>query len=246
MRPQDTAERPVAELELAPAAPRRSLRLARGAWLAAAAIVVCWQAVIGHSGVALLALAAFAPLALLPGERGDPRVGAGWLACALAPALGLAGLAGAFPGLAGQARSWRQRAMLGALGYWWLTLAGPLLDRELWLPMPAGTPARTEWEGSLSLAATHVVAPALALGVLLGALLWALGALALPWLVRGRSAVRDLVAATMWSAALAAAAPMLDAGLGAHVAHPTPRGAVLGAVLGALVAVAARALRGPV
>jgi len=84
------------------------------------------------------------------------------------------------------------------------------------------------------------------LGVLLGALLWAAGGAVLPWLVRGRSAVRDVVAVTVWSAAIAAAAPALDAGLGAHAMHPTPRGAVLGAILGAIVAVAARALRGPV
>jgi hypothetical protein len=39
---------------------------------------------------------------------------------------------------------------------------------------------------------------------------------------------------------------MLDAGMGAHASYPSPRGAVLGAILGGVVAVAARALRGPV
>jgi hypothetical protein len=91
-----------------------------------------------------------------------------------------------------------------------------------------------------------VIAPLLGLGVLLGALLWALGAAALPLIVRGRSAALDIVAVTVWSAALVAFAPVVDAGLSAHAAHPSPRGAVLGAILGALVAVAARALRGPV
>jgi hypothetical protein len=38
---------------------------------------------------------------------------------------------------------------------------------------------------------------------------------------------------------------MLDGGLSAHSAHPSPRGAVLGAIVGALFALAARALRGP-
>ena len=66
--------------------------------------------------------------------------------------------------------------------------------------------------------------------MLLGAALWASGATVLPWLVRGRSAALDLVAAVVWSAAIAAAAPALDAGL--SPAHASPRGLVLGAVLG--------------
>jgi len=222
------------------------MRLPRAVWLAFAALLVGWQAFAGRPGAALLVLAALLPLALAPGERGDRRLGSGWLVCALAPVLGLAGLAGAFPAIAGQATRWRERAALGALGYWWLALAEPLLERKLWLGVPAGTPARASWEGSLSLAATHVIAPLIALGVLLGVLLWAVGAAVLPWIVRGRSAVRDLVAVTVWSVAIVVAAPALDAGLSAHAAHPSPRGAVLGALLGALVAVAARALRGPV
>ncbi len=241
----DVAEHGTAEQQPA-ASPRRGIRLPRVVWLACAAVAIGWQAVAGRPGVALLLLAALAPLALAPGEHGDRRLGTSWLACALAPVLGVIGLAGAFPAIAGQASRWRARAALGALGYWWLALAGPLLGRELWLHEPAGTPARAAWEGSLSLAATHVIAPLLALGVLLGALLWAAGAVALPWIVRGRSAVRDLVAVTVWSAAIVAAAPALDAGLSAHAAHPTPHGAVFGAIVGGMVAVAARALRGPV
>jgi hypothetical protein len=235
----------VAEPEAPPPA-RRALRLPRTIWLACAGAIVCWQAFAGRPGLALLLLVAVAPLALLPVERGDSRLGAGWLASALAPVLGVAGLAGVFPAIAGQASRWRDRAGLGVLGYWWLALAGPLLNRDLWLRASAATPPRAAWEGSLSLAATHVIAPRLALGVLLGALLWGVAAVVLPWIVRGSSAVRDVVAVTVWSAALAAAAPELDAGLSAHAAHLSPRGAMLGAVLGALVAVAARALRGPV
>jgi hypothetical protein len=185
-------------------------------------------------------------LAVVPAEQGSSRVGVRWLSCALAPVLGLAGLAGAFPAIAGQASRWRDRATVAALGYWWLALAGPLLDRRLWLAHPSGTPARSAWETSLSLTASHVIGPLLAIGVLLGALLWAAGAIVLPWIVRGRSAALDIVAVAVWSAAIAAAAPMLDAGLSTHASHPSPRGAVLGAILGGVVAVAARALRGPV
>jgi hypothetical protein len=148
--------------------------------------------------------------------------------------------------VAGQAAGWRNRAALGALGYWWLTLAGPLLSRHLWLGEPQGTPARAVWEGSLSSAAVHVVGPALALGVLLGAALWGVAAALLPLVVRGYSAALDVLAATIWSVAIVAAAPALDGGTLLGGAHASGRGAILGAAFGALLAVAARALRGPV
>jgi len=220
--------------------------LPRAAWLTCALAAIAWQAVSGRPGAALLVLAGLAPLALLALDRSSTRIGLAWLGAALAPALGLIGLAGAFPAVAGQALSWRKRAGLAALGYWWLTLAEALLARHLWLGQPPGTPAREVWEGSLSSAAVHVVGPMLSLGVLFGATLWAFASMILPWIVRGRSATSDVIAAVMWSAALATAAPMLDAGLATHALHPSPRGATLGAVLGGVLAVTARALRGPV
>jgi hypothetical protein len=220
--------------------------LPRAVWLAGTLALALWQTAAGRPGVGLLALAALAPVVLLPIGRRDRAGTGGWLACALAPMLGAIGLAGAFPAIAGQAPRWRMRAALGALGYWWLVLAEPLLGRHLWLGPAVGTPAGAVWEGSLSSAAVHVIGPLLSLGVLLGAGLWAGAAALLPLLVRGRSAALDVVAAVVWSAALAAAAPSLDAGLAGHAAEPTPRGAILGAVLGATLAVAARALRGPV
>jgi hypothetical protein len=219
------------------------LALPRALWLVLACAAVAWQAFAGRPGVALLLLAALAPLLVWPAGRRPARLGAGWLAGALAPALGLAGLAGAFPSLAGQAARWRQRASLGALGYWWLLLAEPLLSTRLWLGPSTGTSAHGAWEASLSTAAVHVVGPLLTLGTLLGALLWASAAAVLPWLVRGRSAALDLLAAAVWAAATAAAAPGLDAGLASS--QPSPRGLVLGALLAGALAIAARALRGP-
>ncbi|HST32473.1 MAG TPA: serine/threonine-protein kinase [Solirubrobacteraceae bacterium] len=224
--------------------PRRGLP--RVVWLVAAVALAVWQAATGRPGAGLLALAAFLPVALLPIGRRDRAGTGGWLACALAPMLGVIGLAGAFPAIAGQAPRWRMRAALGALGYWWLALAEPLLARHLWLGPAADTPARTVWEGSLSSTAVHVIGPLLSTGLLLGATLWAGGAVLLPLLVRGRNAALDVVAAVAWAGALAAAAPALDAGLAAQSAHAAPRGAIVGAVLGAALAVASRALRGPV
>jgi hypothetical protein len=225
-------------------APRRGLP--RAVWLAAALALAVWQTAAGRAGVGLLALAALLPVVALPVGRRDRAGTGGWLACALAPILGTIGLAGAFPSLAGQAARWRMRAALGALGYWLLALAEPLLARHLWLGPAPGTPLRSSWEGSLSGAAAHVIWPLFSLAVLLGALLWALAAAALPLLVRGRSAALDVVGAVVWAAALAAASPAVDGGLASHAARGTPRGLILGTVLGAAVAVGARALRGPV
>jgi len=227
------------------AAPRRLLP--RVVWLGCVLAIAVWQASSGHPGLALVVLAAMAAPLLLMG----PRPGVGWLTGGLAPLLGLVGLAGAYPAIAGQASHWSERAALGALGYWWLILAGPLLvdgstGARLWLGPSAGMPRRAVWESSLGGAATHVVGPALTTGVLFGALLWAAGAAVLPWVVRGAGALLDTLAAVAWSAALLAATPYFDAGLSIAAPLPHPRGAVLGALLGATVAVAARALRGPV
>jgi serine/threonine protein kinase len=220
--------------------------------LIAASLSVCiWQIAASRPGVGLIVLCAALPLVLLV-RRPGPQ----WAAAALAPVLGLAGLAGAFPALAGQATRWRARALLGALGYWWLRLAELPIDRgarHLWLGPPAGLAGPASWEGSLSTAATHAVGPLLGLALLLGAALWGLAAALLPWVVRGRSALLDALAAIIWAGALAASVPLVDRGfpfaggsgmVGAAI--PSPRGVILGSALGGMLAVVARAVRGPV
>ena len=228
-----------------PAANRR-FPVPRAVWLGCAFAAAAWQLASARPGVALLLLAATTPLLLM-----GSRPGLGWLAGALAPLLGLVGLAGAYPALAGQASRWSERAALGALGYVWLILAEPLLTGgafggRLWLGPPAGMPSRAVWEGSLDSAAIHVIGPALSSGLLFGAILWGAGAAVLPWIVRGSSAARDTVLAVIWSAALIAATPYFDTGLSSGATLPQPRGAVLGAVLAAAIAIAASALRGPI
>jgi hypothetical protein len=218
--------------------------LSRRLWLGATLALACWQAIAGRPGLALALLAALLPAVLIGAEDGSSRIPAGRLTCVLAPLLGLAGLAGAFPAIAGQARGALERGLRGALGYWWLTLAAPLVARTLWLALPSDTPARASWEASVGLAAGHVVAPVLTLGVLFGALLWGAGAAVLPWVVRGRGPWTDAFAAGVWALALMLAQPALAGGLSGAV-HVHPRGAFLGALLGAALAVAARALRGP-
>ena len=202
------------------------LTAARLSWIAATVATCVWQITAGHSGIALIVLCATLPLVLLV-RRPGPR----WLAAALAPVLGLVGLAGAFPALAGQLARWRSRALLGALGYWWLRLTE--------LPL-GGAVAST----------AHTVLHLLSVALLLGMALWALAAAILPWLVRGRSAVLDALAAILWAVALVAGwtgIQALDRGLRVTGATlPSPHGVILSASLGALLAVAARALRGPV
>jgi eukaryotic-like serine/threonine-protein kinase len=240
-RPPAWADRDPMQEEESPSTPSRRLALPRTVWLGCALAAIGWLLATDRPGAALLLLAAAAPLVLLP-----RRSGLGWLTAALAPALGAVGLAGAFPALAGQRARLVDRAVLAVLGYWWLILAEPLLEERLWMGVHAGTPARAVWEGSLSSAATHVVGPSLGLGVLYGAAVWVLAAVLLPWVVRGRSAVLDMVAASAWSVALLLACAPHYAGYTVFVVSGTPRGAVIGSILGGTLAVAARALRGPV
>ncbi len=220
--------------------------LPRLIWCALGLLAIGWEVAAGRPGVGLLLLAALLALAVMPARPLTGSVPAIWLGCLLAPALGVLGLAGAYPAIAGQASRMRQRFALGAIGYWWLVLAEPLLGRRLWLGPHAGTPPRAVWESSLQSTATHVIHPLLSIGVLAGAVLWGLAGALLPLIVRGRSAALDLIAASLWTAGLLVAAPRVDSGLGSALAHPAPRGAVLGAVLAAMIAIAARALRGPV
>jgi hypothetical protein len=231
--------------EAPPVSPGRAIgarqTLPRALWLGCALAAIVWQIWVGRPGAALLLFAAATPLLLLP-----RRCGLHWLMAAFAPLLGLVGLAGAFPALAGQRARLLDRAALAALGFWWLTLAEPLMDRRLWLGADTGAPSRAVWEGSLSSAATHVIGPSLSLSVLSGVAVWIAAAVLLPWVVRGRSALLDVVGATAWSVALLLACTPRLQGLAAHVSSATPRGAALGALLGGALAVAARALRGPV
>ncbi len=213
--------------------------LPRLGWLASVALLIGWllgepsrQGFALVIGVGLLAIPLLLPLA-----------GRSWSLPVAAPLLGVAMLAGAYPALAGQARWLWQRAALGALGFWALALAEPLARTTLYYGRAHGTLPPHAWEGSAKGAADHVLSPLLSSGALTCAALWAAGAAVLPWLVRGRSAALDLVAATVWAAGLAAAAGAIGHSLGGRVPSPDPRGAALGAAAAVLLAVAAQALR---
>jgi hypothetical protein len=210
------------------------LVLPRLGWLAMVGTVLAWLAATAP-GVALLVAVAAAPVPVLL-----PRRGIAWSAAAAAPLLGVVGLAGAWPALAGQARGWRSRAALGALGGLWLVLAEALTSQRLLAGQPRDVLAARAWDGSALDAASTALAPLVSGGTLAIAGLWALAAALLPVLVRGRSAALDLVAAAGWAAALAAATQALCEAL---VLDP-PRGLIAGALAAGAVAVGARAARG--
>jgi hypothetical protein len=209
--------------------------LPRTGWLLAAAATTLALALgpAPRPGAALLVAAlAVAPPLLL---RRDGRA---WSLPALAPALGLVGLAGAYPALAGRAPRWGARAALGALGAWWLVLAEALLTRTagghpaLVFGPAAGTPARASFDGAPGIAA-EVIAKSCSSGALILALIWAAAAVVAPWLVRGRSLSADIVGAATWAAGLAAATAALGEWLGERVGQPVAYGLVPGAIAAA-------------
>ena len=224
--------------------------LPRLGWIATATVLLGWVAGDaisgGGTGLALvLACALVAPPLLLPLR------GRAWSVPFAAPLMGVVLLAGAYPAIAGQARTLWRRAALGALGFWCVALAEPVVRETLYYGRVRGTAgtgplgAGSAWEGSLHDAAAQVLQPLLSSGVLACAALWAAAAAVLPWLVRGRSAALDLIAATVWAAAFAAGAGAIGHALGpGAVPQPDPRGAALGAAAAVLIAVAARAAAG--
>jgi len=208
--------------------------LPRLGWLAVVAALLAWL-VAPAPGVALIVALAVVPVAPLLARRGTV-----WSLPAAAPALGVVALAGAWPALAGQSSRWQVRAVLGGLGGWWLALAELLTTDRLVFGRAPDVLPRAAWEGSTVEAMQDALWPMLAGGALGLVVLWALAAVMLPVLVRGRSAALDIVAVTGWAAALAAATQALSEAL----VLQAPRGLVAGAAVGGMIAVAARAVRG--
>ncbi|MEA2291337.1 MAG: eukaryotic-like serine/threonine-protein kinase [Solirubrobacteraceae bacterium] len=222
------AQPPLRPLPAAAVVAAVALALPRAGWAAAAVAAVV--ALAGEDpGTATLLAVAVALVPLLVRGRGH-----GWSLPAAAPLLGLAGLACAYPALAGRARGAVARAGLGAAGAAWALLAEPALARTLLLGAP--DPARG-WDASAGRALADAAWPLVGSGAALLLALWAAAAVVLPWMVRGRGTAVDVVAATTWAAGLAAATGALAEWAGGAAAHPPS--AVPGAVAAALIALAA-------
>jgi tRNA A-37 threonylcarbamoyl transferase component Bud32/type IV secretory pathway VirB2 component (pilin) len=210
-----------------------TLLLPRIGWIALVTYV-CLAAILqNHPGAAsLVAVGALVPMILMPAS---PTL---WSVSAAAPALGLLGLAGGWPALAGWAhRPWR-RMMLGAGGWAWLALAAPLAGRTLYEPRPGPSVDRGAWTGSVIHAAHHVLIPLARDGRLAPAVVWAAAAVILPWVVPRRRPLLAVAGAVVWAAALTYAVPsLIDVITRAHSA-PAAASALTGGVAAAGFALA--------
>jgi eukaryotic-like serine/threonine-protein kinase len=214
-----------------------TLLLPRLGWVVLTVGLCAAAAAQGHSGAALVILiAALLPIVLLPAKP------TAWSLAAGAPALGLVGLAGAWPALAARAAtSWR-RAALGAIGWVWLLLAGSISGKTLYLPHIPGAPPAGVWIGSLDQTVHHLLAAFISTGVLAPAAVWALAAVALPWLVGGRSAALDVIRVVVWAALVASATSVAVIAVHGSDRVGAAPSATLGAVVAAAVALAPLAL----
>jgi hypothetical protein len=192
------------------AAGAAALLLPRVAWLLGALLATAWLATsAGLGGAAIVLALGLAPVPLLL-----PRAGAWWSVSGAAPALGVVGLAVAFPVVAALPRSPWRRAVLGAAGAWWLMLGEALVGRRLLAGPAAGTAVAIRWEDAPGAVVSGVLQPLFASPLPVLCAVWAVAAVVLPWLVRGRSPLAAAVGAVGWGAALAAVAAGLPGGPG--------------------------------
>jgi len=230
---------PVSPLAAAAATALATALLPRVGWLAAAACLVGWLASPGadREGTALLVAVGLAPIPFLL-----PRAGHLWSAPALAPLLGAVALAPLFVALAGLCSTAWRRAGLAAAGFAWLVLAEVLTGDALLFGVADGTAARSEWEGSLRDAAGDAIYPLLSSPATAPVLIWVALAAVFPLAVRGRSLVLDVLGAGAWAAALVTAHAAASDLVASSVELDQARGAVGGAILAAVVGVAAAAV----
>jgi hypothetical protein len=201
-------------------------------------------------GALTIALAALAASQHLPGAAAvitiamlvpllvSPAAPTTWPLSAGAPALGLIGLAGAWPAVAARATtSWR-RAALGAVGWVWLLLASAIAGKPLYLPLVPGVAPPHAWMSSVSVTVDHLLRPEVSAGVLAPALVWAIAAVTLPWLVRGGSIVLDVGRVVIWAAIVVSATGAAIAGVHGTAGVGAAPTALVGALASAAVATA--------
>ena len=188
----------------------------------------------GVPGWAVLLWAALLPAILLLAR--DPS---SWLAGFAAPLLGLVGLALAFPALASFAPTGKQRAVLGGLGFWCLSLVEPIVHSRLLFGQMA---LRADWAQSAT-AAVSSVGTMIAHGVPLVALIWALAAWVLPSVTASGRVIVDLCVAVLWAAGLTAASVAVAGALNWPVSLPQTGVLLAGSAVAALLAVVGAGLR---
>lgn len=207
--------------------------LPRVGWLAVTVAACAALAIRGSPGIALFVVVGpLVPVLLLPTKPGR------WPLAVVAPALGLVGLAAAWPALAARAPSAWQRAALGAAGWIWLQLAAILGNAALYTALPEAVPPPAAWGSSSGAAAREALAPLVSSGALVPALAWGLAALALPAVLRQPDPLLRAGAVALWSALLLGATLMLlsmgsgQAAIGARNALLGVAGGMAAALLG--------------
>jgi hypothetical protein len=231
-------DRSVARIVERTGRPEEDARAALGPLLSPGEVAdaVAWLASpeAGREGTALVLAAALAPTPLLL-----PRAGTLWSVPALAPLLGAVALAPLFVAVAGLAATALRRAGLAMAGFLWLVAAEALSGSELLFGSPDGTGSHEAWESSLMKALEDAVAPLFSSPALAPLVAWAVFAVLLGVVVRGRFFWFDLAGGALWAAGLVAAHSALGDLLESSVPLADARGAVAGAVLGCVVALAA-------
>jgi hypothetical protein len=211
--------------------------LPRLGWIAMAFGLCAWflTPAVAREGMAVVLFVALAPIPFL--VAGGPAL---WSLPVAGPVLAALGAGPAYPALAGQAATWSRRAALGAIGFLWVGLAEAAIRHPLLFGLAGGQHGRGDWLHDGVRALSRGIAPLLVSPLILCAPVWAAFAAVLPLMVRGTRLAADVLAAAVWSTGLYAATIAVSqlAGRGPH-----PRGAVVGAVLAGVVAVAAAAAR---
>jgi serine/threonine protein kinase len=194
--------------------------LPRLGWLTVSIATIAGLALQHRPGAALILLIALVPTMILLARR--PGV---WPLSVLAPALGVVGLAGAWPALAARARTPVQRAVLAAAGYVAIALGSALAHKSLYIK--STVPPPSQWIHSGPATVSDVLKPLLSAGTIGAAVVWAVAAALLPLLralLRARrGSAAGLLALVAWASLTA---------LATTIAAPAilPGMAVLGAV----------------
>jgi eukaryotic-like serine/threonine-protein kinase len=198
--------------------------LPRLGWLIVTAAISGSLAAHSRPGPALLLLvAALVPVLL------SPRDGPAWPVAATAVGLNAIGLATAWPALAGFAGTARRRVVLAATGWIWIELVRQTQTQSQGLATV----------GSLHDAVQHVLRPLLTIGTPATCAAWAFAALVLPLTRIRRSPELEYIRIAAWATGLALLT-IATVGLGGAGTKLSLGAALLGAYLGALVAVATR------
>ena len=202
--------------------------LPRLSWMAAVTAAVVAISNGPGSGAALVAFIVVVPVPLLLMRHGKL-----WSLPALVLPLGAVGLAPLFLLASGMVRNGYARAATAAIAGWWLSLAEIVTGRTMYLGPPSGTWSYERWQASATTAFEHAVIPLLTGPTIAVVVLWAVSALVLPYLIRGRGLVVGAVGAVIWGTAFV----MASRGLGELYAGSASTGEPKGTIVAALVVV---------